>query len=87
VVRLDPDDVSLELLIALATLTPLEREAWIDAYLAQGKRSPNYSTGNIASANRKLRRHSAHRPESGTGRGATGGAMTRAFSLMLDPLC
>lgn len=56
--RILPADIGVELLVALAGLTLVEREAWINAYvLGQPQQTPGAWSTTVASANRKLRDH------------------------------
>lgn len=53
-----PEDIGVELLVALAGLTPPEREAWINAYvLGQTQQTRGAWSTTVAAANRKLRDH------------------------------
>jgi hypothetical protein len=54
--RLTPNDITLELLTALAILQPYEREAWINHHLA-GLKCDKKMISTVSRANRKLRAH------------------------------
>lgn len=56
--RILPADIGVGLLVALAGLTLVEREAWINAYvLGQPQQTRGAWSTTVAAANRKLRDH------------------------------